>query len=140
MLEIKFTGSAEEIMQDMFFLMGGAHPEERYGNMLESAKGLKELKRLEEEEKATQPKNVAKVKPTPAEDKHEEPMEEKSDGDVVISGQALQELRAMVAAYCHTHDDGKDVVRAFLNDHGYSRASQLLVKDLPAFKELLGVQ
>lgn len=109
MIEIKFTGSAEEVLKDIVIIAGGSNstPGERILNIAKSADGLKDLKELKE---------TAAPAPAPA----PAPKKEEKKYD-------MAKVRALAAKYCHEHADGKEIIKNFLKEKG--------AKNIPALKE-----
>lgn len=120
MINLTFTGTAEEVLKDITMLIGGVNnPGERIKNIAASADGLKKLKELKPAIKEA-PKKAEKPKKPEA------------------KGPTIAELRTASAKFCHERADGKEVIKTFLKEHGATSVPKLKPEDMPEFLKLIG--
>ena len=130
MVILRFSGTAEEILQDML-----TFTESRA--IIAAREAADEMKEEKKQEPVPCPKTKEKAPdgpdraPDPKPEGSPEPKKGLTESDKV-------ELRTMTARFCTSRSDGKQIVRDFLNKHGVSRVTDLPPESVVEFKTLLG--
>ena len=100
----------------------------------EEATKIREFLKQDAAEKGVEaPKPPAAEPATPA----AESATPKDDPNAIIDKKLLPTIRATVAAYCGTHDNGKENIRAWLKEHGFEGLGKLTYAGAEEFTNFL---
>ena len=147
-LEINITVNAPDLSAALnnfantitsMMVAGATYPEET----------AKEIKRaVKPDEKTISPEEATKIREFLKQDAKEkgveapkppaaEPATPKDDPNAIIDKKLLPTIRATVAAYCSTHDNGKENIRAWLKEHGFEGLGKLTYAGAEEFTNFL---